>query len=103
MKLKFTLPITCKKGMEELDKCNDGIREKIENKYGKFLSDGKVCGHISIIHEQGNHTIFLFYYDKKGVHESEDSTTKETVTKTASDVIKYTGIKPTINEIKKLI
>ena len=76
---------------------------KLETKF-KFKIHGKTPeGHISINHAENNHTIWIFFYDKSGEHESENTVTKEIIKQKSSKAKKFTGTIPTESELKKAI
>jgi len=60
----------------------------------------KQNGHISIVHKQGDHTIWVFLYDRTGEHESEDTTTKQIRRVPAPEVEAFTGTKPTRDQLR---
>ena len=101
MKIKTEVNLQCNTP-EEVIKCADNIFKKIEDKYGKFYNEEtkQASGHVSISHKNGKHIIWIFCYDSKGLHESEKK--NKTITKKVDNVIKYTGKKITVNEIKKM-
>jgi hypothetical protein len=111
MKIKLTLPITCERSTEGVTNCAESIQKKIEDQYGKFtkeiiVNDKKTFehyGHLSIKHEDNNHTLWIFFYDDDQTHEGEDSTTKETVTQFNENVKKHTGNKPSKKQIENLL
>ena len=80
--------------------------DKLKTKYPNLIleaktKDDQTNSHMSIEHKQNNHTIWLFIYDKSGIHEQES---EGKIEKTKSDrVKKYTGTMPTESEIKKMI
>ena len=64
MKFVFTKKITC----EDSIKCSEELKTKIENKYGKLKNKKELYGHVSIYHENNNHKVWLFLYDKDKKH-----------------------------------
>jgi len=99
MMYKLTKNITC----EKPDKCSVDIMNKLETKFG-FKIHGKTPeGHISIEHENSNHQIWIFLYDKTGTHESENMITKQIVKVKSDKTKKFSGTFPTESELKKAI
>jgi len=91
MKFVFNQNITCKDG----GKCANTLETKLET---LLETTNKSSYHISISHEQGNHRVFVFTYDKKGIHESElhgKHRLKPDLT-----VHKFTGKQPTLGQLK---
>ena len=97
MKFVIEKKITCT--FESSEKCGNDIRSKIKS----LLNDNtdSVNYHISILHTQNNHKIWIFLYDKNGINESERR--GKTVYKNSSLVEKFKGIKPTESEIKNAL
>ena len=98
--IKFEKNINCTNSVT----CNNNILEIFEKKLNVLLhlekDIDKVNGHISISHKQGNHLIFLFLYDKQGIHESHNTVSKKIETVENNKVIKFKGIKPNENDLK---
>tara|TARA_R110002020_G_scaffold110947_1_gene256266 strand:+ start:332 stop:643 length:312 start_codon:yes stop_codon:yes gene_type:complete len=103
MKIKLEIEKTCPDAETGSQKCAEEIMEKIQKKYPDLIQQGEnQNGHLSISH--GNpHIVFLFTYDKKGIAESENMITKQTVTEKNSKVRKYTGTPIKEADLKKLI
>jgi len=102
MLIKITYKKICTDSME----CSNELIKKLENKYPDLLleaktKDNKMHGHLSISHKKSNHTLWLFIYDKTGIHEQES---QGKIKKTQSDrVKKYSSTMPTESEIKKML
>tara|TARA_R100001086_G_scaffold18844_2_gene9182 strand:+ start:1066 stop:1374 length:309 start_codon:yes stop_codon:yes gene_type:complete len=78
--------------------------EKIENKIGIKLHGDKnnktTSGHISVAISKDTVLVWVFLYDKNGVHESESN---GKIIKQNSDLVKkFTGIIPKIKDLEKL-
>jgi len=102
MLIKITKNKTCDDSFE----CNNAILQKLKTKYPNLIleaktKDDQTNSHVSIEHKQNNHTLWLFIYDKSGIHEQES---EGKIEKTKSDrVKKYTGTMPIESEIKKML
>jgi hypothetical protein len=103
--LKFTIDKTCSDSGE----CAENILNKIEiltNSLRTYDEKGKLVscsGHLSISHESYNHTVFLFLYEKDHEHQSEDIVSKTIRKEKFDKVKKYSGIIPTVEQIKNLL
>jgi len=96
---KLTKKISC----DNPEKCSVDIMNKLETKFG-FMIHGKYPeGHISMKHENSNHLIWIFLYDKAGWFESENMITKQIVKVKSDKVKKFSGTFPTESELKKAI
>ena len=82
--------------------CTQKIRSILEKKYGVCYDQktNKASWHFSVYHENGNHKIWLIFYDKNGVHESDYH--GKLRTQKSENIIKYSGPKPTLEEVKKI-
>ena len=92
MKFVFNVKINC----EDSLKCHEQIKSKIETLTGKI----KNTGHVSIHHDNKNHQIFLFLYDKDGVNESLSH--GKVLLQKSDKVKKFKGTIPTETQIKKI-
>ena len=99
MKHKFTVKKTCTN--ETCQDCGDNIIGKIKTLLGDNISG--VNYHISINHVENNHTIWIFFYDKSGEHQSENTITKEIIKQKSDKIKKFSGTIPTESELKKVI
>jgi len=95
MKIKFNLNKTCTH--DTVNACAELILNKIETITGKLNNNG----HISIYHEKENHVVWIFLYDENGIHESESK--GKTIFQNSKKVKKFTGQKPTIEQLKEII
>ena len=103
---KFTKTITCSPEKNKSDlQCGNNMMTKLEKKFKIKLHaetvDEKINGHISIKHTNGNHIIWIFLYDKNGVHQSIRG--NKIIEQKSDRVKKFTGTFPTESEIKKII
>lgn len=100
MMYKFNKNIKCENSPE----CAENIKTKIENICGSLGEPGsKSCGHVSILHVQENHKIWIFLYDK-GKHESESN--EVVIMKDSNDITQYHppfDHLPTLKEIKEAL
>jgi len=84
--------------------CSDEIKNKIEAGTGAKLSKENesdvVDGHLSILHVNGEHEIWLFLYEKNKVHES--SIDGRVRLQKDESVRKYKGEMPSQKQIEKL-
>ena len=96
MKIKFTKKISCNNPVE----CTERIKKIFDDQFGVNI-EGGATWHFSIYHENNNHTIWLFFYDKDGRHESERH--RKTITEKLDIIRKYTGPILSEKEIEKLI
>jgi len=95
--IKFTKNISCENAQE----CTNNISKKLKI----LLADNSVGVnyHTSIYHQNQNHQFWVFLYDKNGIHESQNTITKEIVKQKSDKVKKFKGTLPTESEIKKAI
>ena len=96
MKIKFTKKISCNNPV----KCTERIKKIFNEQFGENI-EGAATWHFSIYHENNNHTIWVFFYDKNGQHESERH--GETIMEKLDIIRKYTGPEFSKKEIEKLI
>ena len=66
MKFKFIKKLSCDNPMQ----CTERIKKIFNEQFGENI-EGAATWHFSIYHENNNHTIWVFFYDKNGEHESE--------------------------------
>ena len=99
MKVKFRKQMNCDNPIL----CTQQIKKKLIEKFGTGWDEVKKKSsyHFSILHENNNHTFWLFFYDKDGIHESERH--GKTITEKSYKVIKYLGVIPTQKEIEALL
>ena len=101
MKLVFTKNISC----TDPNKCALDIQKKIEDKFDiKLHGENKTeirSAHITIYHFNNLHKLWIFLYDKDGIHESESN--GKTVYQNSDKVKKFVGTIPTLDQIKKAI
>jgi len=95
MKFVIDKKLTCTSS----EKCSNDIRTKIKSLL-KDNIDG-INYHISILHKDSSHRIWVFLYNKTGINESEAQ--GKNIYKASSLVEKFKGIMPTESEIKKII
>jgi|TARA_R110000751_G_scaffold21172_1_gene61121 hypothetical protein len=98
MKIKLTKNISCTNPIA----CTERIKKILVDKFGESWDDKNKTSswHLSIFHKNNNHTIWLFFYEKNGIHESENH--GKTITRKADHIIKYSGKMPTLKDIPKL-
>lgn len=97
---KFTKNISCLDGEE----CCINFVDKLEKLYPDLLTSekGKPKNyHYSIFHENGNHTFWIFIYDKKG--QGENELNGKIVHQDNPLIINYTGEKITESKISELV
>ena len=99
--IKFTIKTSCEESINGFQKCIDNITTKIELLTGKLRIKESYFGHISISHKQNDHTIWLFLYDKAGIHESESN--GKIIIQDNKFVKKFSKTIPTENQLKKAI
>ena len=99
MKYKFTVKKSCTD--KTCQDCADNIIGKIKTLLGDNISG--VNYHISINHVENKHAIWLFFYDKSGEHQSENTITKEIIKQKSDKIKKFSGTIPTESELKKAI
>tara|TARA_B100000949_G_C13977832_1_gene323850 strand:+ start:136 stop:378 length:243 start_codon:yes stop_codon:yes gene_type:complete len=79
--------------------------DKFEKKFGIKLHaetrHEKVNGHVSVKHDNGKHIIWVFLYDKTGIHQSIRG--DKIIEQKSNRVIKFNGTFPTESELKKAI
>tara|TARA_R100001086_G_C11671812_1_gene213121 strand:+ start:191 stop:487 length:297 start_codon:yes stop_codon:yes gene_type:complete len=97
--MKFVIEKKLSCTLDTLAKCSSDIYEKIGSKLGDNIIGDNY--HISILHKQNNHKIWIFLYDKIGRHESEAQ--GKNIYQNSSLIKKFIGTKPTLNEIKKVL
>ena len=99
MMYKFTKKIKC----EDPLKCSSDIMTKLETKFGFKIHGPTPEGHISVNHDNDQpHILWIFLYSQSGIHESENSLTKQ-ITQVKSDKVKkFNGIFPTQKEIESI-
>ena len=85
--------------------CANTILDKFEKKFGIKLHaetrHEKVNGHVSVKHDNGKHIIWVFLYDKTGIHQSIRG--DKIIEQKSNRVIKFNGTFPTESELKKAI
>ncbi len=85
--------------------CANTIMDKFEKKFGIKLHaetrHEKVNGHVSVKHDNGKHIIWVFLYDKTGIHQSIRG--DKIIEQKSNRVIKFNGTFPTESELKKAI
>jgi len=84
--------------------CNDGGKcaTTLETKLKTLLeTSDNLSFHLSILHEQDNHKIWVFTYDKKGIHESELH--GKLRLKPDHIIHKFTGKQPTLSQLKSTL
>ena len=83
---------------------NQSVNEttKIKNwrKYGVLSKEKNLFGHISVYHEDNNHKVWLFLYDKDKTHESESH--GKDIKQDNKLVKKFKGLKPNLKELEAL-
>lgn len=104
MKYVFEKNLSCNN--ETFEQCNNDIVNSIELKFPniKFHAEeitDKVNGHISISHDNKKHKIWVFVYDKNGIHEGESL--GKTVFNESNRIEKITGKFPTEADFIKAI
>ena len=97
MKFVIDKKLTCT--FEASEKCGNDIRTKIKSLLKENVNGANY--HISILHKQNNHKIWIFLYDKNEIHESERR--GKTVYRPSNLVKKFKGTVPTESELKKII
>ena len=97
MKFVINKKLTCT--IETSEKCGNDIRTKIKS----LLKDNidSINYHISILHKQNNHRVWVFLYEQDKRNESERK--GKTVYKNSNLVKKFVGTIPTLDQIKKAI
>ena len=103
MMIKVTRPIICSDSLV----CSNNMIDKLKTAFPniKLRADTltqKVNGHLSIRHEQNNHTIWVFVYDKDGIHESNLHGTNKII-KTKSNRVLKPVVMPSKIEVENLI
>jgi len=91
MRFVFFQNITCK----DAGKCANTLETKLKT---LLETTDRASYHISILHENLKHKVWVFTYDKQGIHES-DLHDKLRL-KSDHTVHKFTGKQPTLNQLK---
>ena len=104
MKYVFEKNLSCND--KTVNECTSNIFTKISLKFPniKFQAEeitDKVNGHISISHKNNHHRIWVFVYDKNGIHEGESL--GKTVYNESNRIKKISGKFPTEKELKQAI
>ncbi len=97
---KIVKNITCKDGQA----CSQLIVTELEEKTGLILhairKDSSINGHVSISHENHNHTIWIIIYETNGIHLSESNGKQ---VKAINNRVIATGYQTDNNKLKQLI
>lgn len=102
MIIKLTRNITC----SDSEACSKNIQDKIIAQNSGLVLEAtsktsEVNGHVSILHEQNNHTIWVHIYDNDGIHESERD--GAAILQRSDRAKKFTGTFPTKQSIEGAI
>ena len=103
MRIKFKKNLSCVSPEQCTDKILNQLEIKLKCNLHYTQGDPFPQGHLSIHHVNGEHVIFLFLYDKDGIHESEDTLTKKIIFKSNPKVKSYSGPLPNQKEIEQTI
>ena len=90
MRILLNKKTDCGNDFDKIQICDNQIREKLENLINADtpkLKEGTFNHHISIKHEANNHQIWIFLYDKNGVHESESR--GKIIKQNAENIVKF--------------
>tara|TARA_R100000687_G_C6308418_1_gene99272 strand:+ start:27 stop:326 length:300 start_codon:yes stop_codon:yes gene_type:complete len=94
---KFTKKIWC----EDPDVCSENIMNNLQTKFGFKIHGPTPEGHISINHHNDqDHILWIFLYNSNGMHESENSLTKQIMQVKSDKVKKFNGTYPSQKEIE---
>ena len=93
LRFVFNQNIKCK----DVDKCCKNIMDKLTN---LLETDDLSSFHCSISHKQGDHKIWVFTYDTKGVHESELHGEIKLNKNPDLPIKKFTGKIPSLAQLK---